>query len=397
MSDRIDENPELFANTEMAFKTKSNSELKFSHFIFSLMQSDTLVKVLSNLALVGLKLRLPITYPVKKTIYKQFCGGENIEEAKKVLVKLGEANVKSILDYSVEAAQHEKDFERTKNELLDVISQAKTNRNMPIACLKVSGLGKFSLLEKMSKNENLTDKEKAEYAKIVGRLAAICEASVNSNIGLYIDAEESWIQPAIDAMAESMMANFNKEKVVVFTTLQMYRHDRLAYLENLLEKAEKGNFLLGIKFVRGAYIDKENERAEELNYPSPMHSSKQDTNDDYNKAIDFALKNIDKIAICAGTHNEKSCALLVHKMKILDMPNNHPHVYFSQLYGMSDTISFTLAAENYNVSKYLPYGPVKDALPYLIRRANENKSVNGQMGKELTLIKKELSRRKSAV
>jgi proline dehydrogenase len=330
---------------------------------------------------------------IKRTIFKQFCGGENLKEATKEVANLQRSNIGSILDYSVEGGNNEKDFERTKKEILKIILLAENNPAIPYTSLKVTGIMDPMILELRSEGKILTTEEKDRYAKGKSRIEEICQQAYYSKVPVYFDAEESWIQKEIDSLAESMMKEFNTASAIVLTTLQMYRKDRLTYLADLISKARKEKFFAGIKLVRGAYLEKENARAEHFGYPSPIQDSKLNTDEDFDKAVSICLDNIDLITLCAGTHNEKSTMHLLNEMKEKGIANDHPNVYFSQLFGMSDNITYNLADANYNVTKYLPYGPVRSVIPYLIRRANENTAIAGQMSRELQLISEERQRR----
>lgn len=382
-------------DTQTAFSYRSNDELNFSLFIFKLFKNPALVNFFSGLTLFALKLHLPIEWIIKKTIFRQFCGGTSITDCYDTIEKLGNHNVKSILDYSVEAAQKEEDFDKTRDELIKILKMSANNPNIPFGCLKMTGMAKFSILQKVTEGKTLTENEKNLYLKALQRLETVCQTAYDSNTKLFIDAEETWIQGAIDKMAESMMVKFNKKSPIVYTTLQMYRHDRIDYLKQLIQKAKTEGWYLGVKFVRGAYLEKENQRAKELGYPSPMQSSKTNTDNDFNQALNISVEHIETIAICAGSHNDTSCLYLTELMKDKNLQNNDTRIYFSQLFGMSDNISFQLAHHGYNVTKYLPYGPVRFTTPYLIRRAQENTSVAGQTGKELNLISQEIKRRKT--
>lgn len=386
--------PISFENTAIAFEHKSNKELNFSIFIFKLMNNAKVVSILTSLTKIALKLHLPISPFVKATIFKQFCGGTSINDCDSTIEQLGKSGIGAILDYSVEGAEEEKVFETTKNELIKIIQKAKNNKNIPVSCMKITGIARFSLLEKLSNGSELNDKEKNEYRNVVTRFQEICNAAKLNNIPIYVDAEESWIQPAIDRLTESMMRIFNKNQAIIFTTLQMYRWDKIEHLNKLIEEAKHENFFVGIKFVRGAYMEKENERALKLGYKTPIQPNKEASDNDYNKALEIAIKNINYVSICAGTHNENSSLYLTTLMGEHAIPKNDTRIYFSQLYGMSDHISYNLAKAGYNVSKYLPYGPVDSTIPYLIRRAEENSSISGQMGKELRLLLAEKKRRK---
>jgi len=388
--------PVSFEDTSIAFQHKSDQELLLSYLIFGLTKNPFLVKLLSRAAKFTLSIGLPVKPLIKATVFKQFCGGEKKEEYSKVISKLGKAAIGTILDYSVEGTKDEAGFEDTKKKLLNIIEDSKSNPNIPCTCMKMTAIASFELFEKITSKEVFSKDEQQEWNKIKNRLDTICKASFQADKPIYIDAEESWIQAAIDRLAEEMMSKYNKNKAIVFTTLQLYRWDRIDYLKRLIEQARSGSYNLGIKIVRGAYLEKEGERARRLGYKSPINPTKSATDADYNKALELFIHNIDVVEICVGTHNEHSCKLLVQYMAENKLANNHPHIYFSQLYGMSDNISFNLANAGYNVSKYLPFGPVESTLPYLARRAEENTAIAGQMSKELEIIVKERRRRKSA-
>jgi len=388
--------PVSFENTAIAFQHKSDRELLLAYLIFGLTKNPYLVKFLSQAAKVTLSMGLPVKPLIKATVFKQFCGGEKKAEYSKVIAKLGKARIGTILDYSVEGTEDEAGFDGTKIELLNIIEQSKSNPNIPCTCMKMTAIGSFEIFEKITANIMLSKDEQRAWDKVKKRLDEICKASYQAGKPIYIDAEESWIQVAIDQLAEEMMSNYNTHKAIVFTTIQLYRWDRIEYFVRLIEQSRSGSYRLGIKIVRGAYLEKERERARLLGYKSPINSSKVDTDEEYNKAIELFINNIDVVEICVGTHNETSCRLLVKLMAENKLANDHPHIYFSQLYGMSDTISFNLANAGYNVSKYLPFGPVESTLPYLARRAEENTAIAGQMSKELEIISKERRRRKIA-
>ncbi|OFY86802.1 MAG: proline dehydrogenase [Bacteroidetes bacterium RIFCSPLOWO2_12_FULL_35_15] len=382
-----------FDDTKKAFSGKDDKQLNKTSWLFKLMGNPRLVNIGSKLTLFAIKIGLPIGSVIKATIFKQFCGGENLDESKKVVEELQKSKIGSILDYSVEGEESEEDFTKTKEEIIRIIQLAKNNPAIPYTCLKVTGIAPFALLEKVNSGAKLTEEEQAEFAKAKSRLNDICYNSFVSKVPIYIDAEHSWIQEAIDRMAEEMMRTYNKEKAIVLTTLQMYRWDRLDYLKSLIAIARKEKFLIGIKLVRGAYLEKENKRALEMGYKSPIQTSKENTDIAFDKGITICLENIDIITLCAGTHNEASSMFVINEMKRLKIPNNHPNIYFSQLFGMSDHITYNLADAGYNVTKYLPYGPVKSVIPYLIRRAQENTAIAGQMSRELKLITEEVHRR----
>lgn len=383
-----------FDNTEVAFRSKSDADLNFSIFIYKLMRKPALVKLSTKLTLFALQLRLPIQWIIRRTIFRQFCGGETIQDCTEPFKYLKSIGVEAILDYSVEGQESEEELDETRTELLQLIDNAKNQATDPTTCLKVTGLARFALLEKASEGR-LSGAEQQEFDRVHERVDEICRKAHERGVKIYIDAEDSWIQPAIDALAEEMMWKYNDQRAIVFTTAQLYRHDRLAYLEGLIQKCRDAGKVLGVKLVRGAYMEKERERARELGYRDPIQPNKEATDRDYNAALELVVKNIDQVEVCAGTHNADSCRHLSELMAKAGLVNDHPNIYFSQLYGMSDNLSFILAANKYNVSKYLPYGPVKSTVPYLIRRAEENTAIAGQMGKELKLLIEEKKRRRS--
>jgi proline dehydrogenase len=386
--------PLSFENTEIAFKSKSTKQLNKSYWLFKLVSNNTLVKVSPFLLKIAFTLRLPIKGLIKQTIFEQFCGGESIDKCDKRIQSLANYNIGTILDYSVEGKSSEDDFNRVTQETIRTILKAKIDDNIPFAVFKTSGLARLELLEKVSNSKvELNEEEKEEFKRVKERINSICATACKNNVRLFIDAEESWIQDAIDDIVVSMMRKYNSERAIVFNTLQMYRWDRFAYLKQSYADAENGNYFLGLKIVRGAYMEKERERAEKMGYPSPIQNDKASCDNDYNLALRFCINHIDKIALCAGTHNEQSSMLLTQLMAENNILKNDQRVYFSQLLGMSEHISFNLSKHEYNVAKYMPYGPVKDVLPYLIRRAEENTSIAGQTGRELGLIIKEKKRR----
>jgi proline dehydrogenase len=384
-----------FDNTEIAFSGKSDTDLRRSFWLFRMIGSPAFVKIGKALTTFALKLHLPIKGMIKATIFKQFVGGETIEECNRTVKALGKFRIGTILDYSVEGKESEQDFDACCEETIATIERAKNDPHIPFCVFKVTGLARFALLEKVSANEALSAVEIEEFGRIKRRVEKICSAAFRHSKPIFIDAEESWIQQAIDDLADAMMLKFNKEKAIVYNTFQLYRKDRLDFLKRSFENAVKHSYLLGAKLVRGAYMEKERARAAKMNYPSPIQDTKENTDRDYNAALLFCVEHIDRIAVCAGTHNESSSLLLVKALDEKKIPHDHPHIFFSQLLGMSDHISFNLSSDNYNVAKYVPYGPVKEVLPYLIRRAQENTSVKGQTGRELSLIIKEQQRRKN--
>lgn len=384
-----------FENTEVAFSGKSNRELKKAYWLFKLVANSGLVKFGKGFTAFSLKAKLPIRGIIKRTIFQQFCGGETIMESIATANKLAERNVKTILDYSIEGKTDEKDFDRTVDEILSTIKAGKDHPNIPFAVFKVTGIGTFDILEKANDGiEKLSAEESKKYNRIVERIEAICKSGFENDQPVFIDAEESWIQDTIDHIVVELSRKYNKERAIVFNTLQMYRHDRLAYMKKVVAMAEEENWFPGFKIVRGAYMEKERERAQKLGYPSPIQETKADTDHDYDSCVAFCLDHIDRVAICAGTHNELSSEKLAQLIEKKGIAKDDRRVYFAQLLGMSDHISFNLADNGFMVAKYVPYGPVKEVLPYLIRRAEENTSVAGQTSRELSLIKKEISRRK---
>lgn len=383
-----------FNDTEIAFKHQSNQALRQAHFLFSAMGNPLLTKLGIMATQWAFKLHLPIQPLIKSTIFKQFCGGETMQEAAQTAQMLHQYGVGVILDYGVEGKESETAFDAAVPEFIKAIEYAATQANIPFISAKITGFARFALLEKINNKETLNPTEDGEWHRIIQRMHQICQHAKANNIMLLIDAEESWIQQPVDDITDLMMATYNKEKVIVFNTFQMYRHDRLEFLKVSHQKAQAGNYKLGAKLVRGAYMEKERARAIAQGYASPIQANKEASDSDYNAAVDYCLDHLNTLAVFIGTHNEKSCLLAAEKMQKLNISSNHPHVYFSQLYGMSDNISFNLANGQYNISKYLPYGPVKDVIPYLMRRAQENTSVAGQTGRELSLIKTELKRRK---
>ena len=381
-------------NTKIAFRSKSNKELKKAYFLFSTIKHPWLVKTGKLLVNIALGIKLPIKWIVKPTIYAHFCGGETISECEPVVQKLAKYNVKSILDYSVEGKESPEEMQAALDETIRAINNASNNPDIPFAVFKPTAFGKDVVLEKASSDKNLTAGEQKELDRFRERIDTLAKTAYDGDIPIMIDAEDYCYQRVIDQVVTEMMEKYNKEKPIVFNTLQMYRWDRLEFLKEALRKAKEGDYYIGMKFVRGAYMEKERERAKRLGYPSPIHPDKESTDRDYNAALKFSVENIEKIVIFNGTHNEQSSLYLTELMEEHGIAKDDPRAWFSQLYGMSDHISFNLAEEGYNVVKYVPYGPVKNVLPYLIRRAEENTSVAGQTSRELTLLKKETNRRK---
>jgi len=384
-----------FDNTEVAFSSKSNRDLKRAYWLFKIIASPFIVKVGKSATNMALKLRLPISAPIKATIFRQFCGGETIAECDRTISDLGKFGIGTILDYSVEGKTSDEDFDQTVDIIIQTIHRAANDPHIPFAVFKVTGIGRHDLIEKASTHGYTpTSDEKAEIDVIVSRIDRICHAAHEAGTSVFIDAEESWIQDAIDQWTFDMMLKYNKERCIVFNTLQMYRHDRLAFLGDCLKLAQKHQVKYGIKLVRGAYMEKERARAIEKGYPSPIQATKADTDKDYNVALKEVLENRSVFSLCAGTHNEDSSELLMNLMQEAQIDPQSEQFYFAQLLGMSDHISYNVAHAKYHVAKYVPFGPVKEVLPYLLRRADENTSVAGQTGRELSLIIKELDRRK---
>ena len=386
--------PINFDDTKTAFAYKSTADLKKSHFVFSTMGKPWMVDLGTRLTKFALNINLPVKGMVKKTLFDQFCGGESIEDCAKTIQRLGNEDVDTILDYSVEGLKNEDGYDRVKEEALRVVEYAASNENIPFCVLKLSGLGPTKLMTKAQKDENLTELEKTKLYYCEQRVIEIVGKAAEKGLMVMIDAEESWFQNFIDGVAYRLMEKYNRDRPVVYNTYQLYRHNVFGRLERALMRSEHGEFFLGAKLVRGAYMEKERDRAEEMEYESPIHKTKEAVDKDYNLALKFCINNIDRVGICAGTHNETSANNLVELMKQAGLSPGDKRIYFAQLLGMSDNISFKLADLGYNVAKYVPYGPVEKVLPYLFRRAEENTSIAGQSGREFTLIKKELKRRK---
>jgi proline dehydrogenase len=383
-----------FDDTEVAFRNKSNSELNAAYWLFKIISSNFLTKVGPPVTNLFLNIGLPIKGIIKATIFKHFCGGETIAECSETITQLNSGKVGTILDYSVEGEDEEAVFDFTCEEIIRTIDQAAKDKRIPITVFKVTGIGRFALLEKLDAKQVLTVEEEAEYEKVKKRCEKICGTAFDKKVPVMVDAEETWIQKTIDELAVDMMRLFNKETIIVYNTYQMYRHDKLADLkaDHLIAKA--AGYILGVKMVRGAYMEKERKRAEEMGYPSPIQPTKEASDMDYNESLRYCIAHIDEIAFVCGTHNEESCRLLAELLDQNKVAHNHPHVYFAQLLGMSDNLSFNLSDAGYNVAKYVPYGPVKAVMPYLFRRAQENTSIAGQTSRELGLIMKEKKRRR---
>jgi proline dehydrogenase len=384
-----------FDDTEVAFAGKNDGELQHSAWLFRIMSNAAIVDIGAYITQMALQIGLPVQSILKTTIYEHFCGGEDLSETEPMVAALAEQGVSTILDYGVEAKQTQDEFDANLAEQLRAITYADAHASVPYVSCKVTGYAPFSLLAKINSGEALDTEEQAAHTRMLARLHQICEAASSMDVALYVDAEESWIQDAIDETVEALMARFNTQKPSVFNTVQLYRHDRLAFLKEAHEKAVAGGYTLGVKLVRGAYMEKERARASTAGYPSPIHADKEAVDTDFDEALVYCVEHLEEIAFCAATHNEESCRLLVETASKRQVDLRHPHIHFAQLYGMSDHISFNLARAGFNASKYVPYGPVRDVVPYLIRRAQENRSISGQVGRELGLILAEIARRKS--
>jgi len=383
-----------FSNIETAFAGKSTIDLKKARLLFKTMSKPGLVKAGNVLLNIALKLCLPVKWAIKPTIYKYFVGGENILDCDSTVEKLSKYKVKSILDYSVEGKESDNEIESAFKETRKSIDNAAKNPNIPFAVFKPTAFGKSEILMKASEGKVLNTEEEKELVKFKNRIDVLCKTAWENDIPVLIDAEDSWFQDVFDIVIHEMMQKYNKKRAIVYNTLQMYRWDRLDFLKKNYQKAKEGNYFYGAKFVRGAYMEKERERAIELGYNDPIQPDKESTDRDFNAALKFSVEHIDRISIFNGTHNEYSSMYLTKLMEKHEVAKNDSRIFFSQLYGMSDNISFNLAAHGFNVAKYVPYGPVRNVMPYLIRRAEENTSVKGQTGRELSLILQEVKRRK---
>jgi proline dehydrogenase len=394
-----------FDNTEIAFRSKSNRDLQQAYYLFRIIGAPSLVKFGKWATPLALQLHLPVKGLIKKTIFKQFCGGETIAECERAIENLGKFGIGTILDYSVEGKTSDEDFDQTAAIIIETIKRASQDSHIPFAVFKVTGIGRHDLIEKASTQLRLARKgttapelsaaDQAGIQTIIERIDRICQAAHAHRTPLFIDAEETWIQSAIDHWTFDMMLRYNKEACIVYNTVQMYRHDRLAYLHQEAERAKASGIYYGVKLVRGAYMEKERERATQLGYPSPIQATKAASDADYNAALAFIIEQKDVFSLCAGTHNEESSLLLTELLAKAGIAPNDTRFYFAQLLGMSDHISYNVANAGYQVAKYVPFGPVNEVLPYLLRRADENTSVAGQTGRELALILKEKKRRKN--
>lgn len=384
----------LFDNTETAFALKSDSQLERAYFLFRMIQNEPMVKIGTAVTNFALKAYLPVEGLIRSTVFDHFCGGVTEEDCMPIIQNMHEnGNVHSVLDYSVEGKEEEESFDNALEKILKIISFCEEKKSIPFAVFKPTGFGRFALYQKISEGKALTENEKEEWKRVVARYDKVCNLAKKKDIPVLIDAEESWMQNAADWLIEDLMEMYNTEKAIIFNTLQMYRYDRLDYLKNLKKKADEKGFYIGMKVVRGAYMEKERERAEEMGYPSPICKDKQATDENFDAAIKYMMEQ-PRMALFAGTHNENSSYLLMELAEQHGIDKDDVRLWFGQLFGMSDHISYNLAKEGYNVAKYLPFGPVRDVMPYLIRRAEENTSVAGQTSRELSLLKQERKRRK---
>ncbi|NDK55792.1 proline dehydrogenase family protein [Pontibacter fetidus] len=381
-------------NLQVAFCTKTNDELKLANFLFTMMGKPALVKMGGVATNWGLKMGLPIKGLIRKTVYRHFCGGETVQEAQEVVARLAAARVHTVLDYAAEAQETEAGFDAVRDEILRNIALADKLKSFSYLSIKLTGIGHKDIFEKLQEKRLLTEAEQAAYTRTEQRLDAVCSAVAKADLTLYIDAEESWMQDPMDKLAEQMMVKYNRNRAVIFNTLQMYRVDRVAYLQACLKRCAETGVIAGIKIVRGAYLEKEQERARKYNYSCPVFTVKEDTDHSFNQAIDITLNHLQQAELCAATHNEYSTTYLTKRIRKDNIENQQKRIHFSQLYGMSDNLTFNLADAGFNASKYVPYGDVATAVPYLIRRAEENTSIAGQMGRELSMLQEEMRRRK---
>lgn len=387
-----------FENTAIAFKGKDDAALRRSYWLFKLIGNPSMVRIGGTLTNFALGIGFPIGWLIKNNIFAQFCGGETVEECKAASARLAEYGIGTILDYSVEGKEKESDFDATADEIICTIDAAKGNPHIPFCVFKVTGIARFELLEKQNEVvrgtlTQLAEKDQAEWNRVVQRVLLICQAAYDADQRIFIDAEDSWIQDAIDALCHDMMEKFNHQAPIVYNTVQLYRHDRLEFLKNAHAWAKEKGLHYAVKLVRGAYMEKEGKRAAEMGYQNPIQPSKEATDNDFNAGVKYCLDNLQNMALCCGSHNEESSMLLAQWMEERGVVKNDNRVAFAQLFGMSDHISYNLADAGYNVVKYLPYGPIKEVMPYLLRRAQENTSVKGQTSRELGLILKERRRR----
>ena len=384
----------IFDNTEVAFQLKSDSELERAYFLFKMISHQPLVRIGTAATNFALKAHLPVEGLIRSTVFDHFCGGVNEDDCINVIDKMYTKGVCSVLDFSVEGKEEEQSFDDAMQKIVKIINFSDEKEAMPIVVFKPTGFGRFHLYQKKGEGKPFSDEETQEWNRVVARFNTVCKLAKEKDVEILIDAEESWMQDAADDLCEDMMRLYNKDIPIVYNTLQLYRCGRLEYLKQLHERAKRDGFKIGLKIVRGAYMEKERERSEDKGYESPICVTKEATDINFNETLDYILKNLNEISLFIGTHNEESCYLAMELMNKLNISKSDNRVWFGQLYGMSDHISFNLAANGYNVAKYVPFGPVKDVMPYLIRRAEENTSVAGQTSRELNLLKQEKARRK---
>jgi proline dehydrogenase len=384
----------IFNDTQVAFALKTDTELERAYFLFKMIDNEPLVRIGTAVTNFALKAHLPVESLIRVTVFDHFCGGTTEDDCLSVVDKMFTKGVSSVLDYSVEGKEEEEQFDAALQMTLKTIEFAKERKAIPFAVFKPTGLGRFYLYEKIGEKQPLTLEEQNEWSRVVARFDLICKTALDKDVALLIDCEESWMQDAADELVTDMMRKYNKKKAIVFNTLQLYRWDRLDYLKKLHNQAKAEGFYIGMKIVRGAYMEKENSRAEEMGYPTPICESKEATDINYDATMIYMMDNLDVMSIFAGTHNESSSYKLIEMMESRGISKNDNRIWFGQLYGMSDNISYNLAKYGFNVAKYLPFGPVRDVMPYLIRRAEENTSVAGQTSRELNLLKTERQRRK---
>ncbi len=383
----------IFNNTKDAFALKTDDDLKRSLFIFKLMSIPYMVPILTFFTNLSLKLRLPVEWAIRKTIFAQFCGGETQKECLPLVKLMHTKGVHSVLDYSVEGKETEEEFNKAADNKIAIIEFASKAKEIPFAVAKPTGLGRFEIWQKVTANEELTKAEALEWKRIQQRLERVCQRAYDLDVRLLIDAEETWMQDAADDLIEKMMEKFNKEKPIIFNTLQCYRWDRLAYIKSIYKRAKAKGFKLGFKIVRGAYMEKENKRASQKGYPSPICENKEATDVTFNAVMTYCLDHLETIHVFIGTHNEVSSYMALELLEQKGISSSDERVWFGQLYGMSDHISYNIAGVGSNAIKLVPFGPIRDVVPYLIRRAEENSSVQGEVGRELSLLIEEKQRR----
>ncbi|MCF8277648.1 MAG: proline dehydrogenase family protein [Flavobacteriales bacterium] len=385
-----------FEDTKIAFADRTDQELNRAHLLFKLVGNQTLVSAGKTLLKIGLALHLPIKGIIRSTVFNHFCGGEKISDCEPTIARLHRSGVYSLLDYSSEGKESATELDEAAKEIIAANATGKTDPRVPFSVFKPTAVLPNRLLAKKNAKGVFSASESVEWEKATERIKQICQTATDNNVPILVDAEETWFQTAIDDLVEEQMQQHNREKVMIYNTIQLYRTDRLQFLKDSLEKAKKNGYKLGVKLVRGAYMEKERERAKQQGYPSPIHKTKQETDRDYDLALKFCIDNYPEVQLIAGTHNEFSSKYLTELMAEKKLNTDDARVFFAQLYGMSDNISFNLAANHYNVVKYVPYGPILEVMPYLIRRAEENTSIAGQTGRELSLIVKEKARRRAS-